>query len=222
MNVLLLEDDHDLAEFLAAQLRARGAKLTHAATLEEAEQTIQTQDYCIFIIDRVLPDGEGCSWLEQRRALNDRTPAIVLTALGAIADKVEGLRVADDYLVKPFDMEELWARVQVLLRRTSSESLEITLGDWLKLDRFGRRVTVDGKEIRLKPMEFRLLEYLVLNRGSVVTRTMILEAVWGFQFDPSTNIVQAYMSRLRAEIETPGREPIIETIRGKGYRMRSD
>lgn len=173
----------------------------------------------MYIVDRMLPDGDGQEWLERRRLDGDTTPALFLTALGSVEDKVGGLRLADDYLVKPFDFAELWARLQSIARRLDNiRTNQVSLGG-LSIDRVTHEVKKNGVPILLKPMEYKLLDCFLSHGGQVVTRKMLLEQVWGFHFDPATNIVETYISRLRSKIDGPGSASLIETVRGEGYRF---
>lgn len=218
MKILLLEDDPDLQTFLADQLRQQGCEVRGAKDCAAAD-AYQPQGFDMYIVDRMLPDGDGQSWLERRRLDGDTTPALFLTALGSVADKVGGLRLADDYLVKPFDFAELWARLQSIVRRMDKgPASHLAVGN-LRIDRVSHEVTKDGESILLKPMEYKLLECLLAHAGQVVTRKMLLEQVWGFHFDPATNIVETYISRLRAKIDDPQGASMIETVRGEGYRL---
>lgn len=219
MKILVIEDDPTLAQYLGERLTGEGCVIASAASIAQADALASTA-HDVYIVDRSLPDGDGQSWLSARRSAGDRTPAIFLTALGSIADKVGGLGVADDYLVKPFDFEELWARVQALSRRAIGASgADTVVVGALTVNRMERQVTSHGERVVLMPMEYKLLDFLLANAGQVVTRTMLLESVWGFHFEPSTNIVQTYISRLRAKVDEPGAPSMIETVRGEGYRI---
>lgn len=219
MNILLLEDDPDLQVFLADNLRQQGCAVLGAQTCAAAALLAREQKFAIYVIDRMLPDGDGQDWLEQQRLAGDTTPALFLTALGSLADKVEGLRLADDYLVKPFDFAELWARLQSILRRLDNARVNPVAYGRLSIDRVTHEVRKEGVAIALKPMEYKLLDCFLAHAGQVVTRKMLLEQVWGFHFDPATNIVETYISRLRAKIDAPGAASQIETVRGEGYRF---
>lgn len=220
--LLLLEDDLELQAFLAQHLRQQGCELLLANSCADADRQLPGHRFDLYILDRMLPDGDGQDWLARRRAAGDNTPALFLTALGAVADKVDGLRLADDYLVKPFAFAELWARLQSILRRHRREPdthcLVLNVGG-LNIDRLTHRVHKGGQLIPLKPVEYKLLDCLITHSGQLVTRKMLLEQVWGFNFDPATNLVETYISRLRAHIDTPGAPSLIETLRGEGYRF---
>jgi two-component system OmpR family response regulator len=178
--------------------------------------------YDVVVLDRMLPQPDGMTVLRTLRASGVRTPVLLLTALGGIDDRVEGLEAgADDYLVKPFAMAELLARINALARRPPTQDIPAVLqvAD-LRLDRLTRSVTRGGARVELQPREFQLLEYLMRNAGRVVTRTMLLESVWDFHFDPRTNIVETHMSRLRAKIDRGRANELIHTVRGAGYCLR--
>lgn len=220
VRLLLVEDDLELANYLREKFSERGCEMRHAADVKRGKMAATKQNYDVYIVDRMLPDGDGHGWLAGRRQAEDHTPAIFLTALGSITDKVSGLSIADDYLVKPFEFEELWARVQALIRRPRKPPLPETIVlNGLTINRLNRIVVRDGVQIVLKPMEYKLLDYFISTAGQVVTRRMLLESVWGFYFEPSTNIVETYVSRLRAKIGQEGVPSVIETVRGEGYRF---
>jgi two-component system OmpR family response regulator len=178
----------------------------------------------VIVVDRMLPKLDGLSLVSALRADNVNTPVLFLTAMGAISDRVAGLEVGgDDYLVKPFSLAEFNARVAALARRPTLKAREtaaLQVGD-LVLDRLKRVARVGGREIELLPLQFKLLECLMLNEGRVVTRTMLLEGVWGFRFDPRTNIVETHISHLRGRIDEPGQPSMIVTVRGAGYMIRA-
>ena len=223
LRVLIIEDDVEAARHMADDLAACGilAETVHdgACALEPGAGD---GPYDVLIIDRMLPHCDGLSVLRTLRERGVETPALFLTAMGAVADRVAGLQSgADDYVVKPIDSEELAARVQVLARRRSwqaapEETTTLVCAD-LELDRLLRRVRRGGQPIPLLPLEYRLLEVLLLSRGQPVTRKMLLEQVWGFRFDPRTNIVETHISRLRAKLSEHGGAALIQTIRGAGY-----
>jgi two-component system, OmpR family, response regulator len=219
MKILLLEDDPDLQAFLADKLRHHGCEVHGAQTCAGAATLAREHLFAMYIVDRMLPDGDGQDWLEQQRLAGDTTPALFLTALGSVVDKVDGLRLADDYLVKPFDFAELWARLQSIVRRLENVRANQVSYGGLSIDRVTHQVKKDGTAILLKPMEYKLLDCFLSHGGQVVTRKMLLEQVWGFRFDPATNIVETYISRLRAKIDEPGSTSLIETVRGEGYRF---
>jgi two-component system OmpR family response regulator len=178
--------------------------------------------YDVMIVDRMLPRVDGLTMLKQLRAEGDNTPALILSALGQVDDRVEGLRSGgDDYLTKPFAFSELLARVEVVARRRRSDEIGTTLriAD-LELDRLAHTVKRAGKNIPLQPREYRLLEYLMRNAGKVVTRTMLLEEVWDYHFDPQTNVIDVHVSRLRSKIDKDFDSQLLHTIRGSGYVLR--
>lgn len=219
MHLLVVEDDDELAQHLRADLQELRYTTDVAATLAEARQQLAGVAYDSIVLDRLLPDGDGLTFLSEIRAQGNRVPVLILSALGEVSDRVEGLqRGSDDYLVKPYHRAELDARLQALIRRTtqSAPAVEIAIGD-LRIDILTRRVTRGDRTIRLQPREFALLEYLARNAGDVVTRTMLLEAVWGMTFDPQTNVVDVHISRLRAKLDSDDDPPLLHTVRGKGY-----
>ncbi|MDA0998547.1 MAG: response regulator transcription factor [Proteobacteria bacterium] len=221
MRILIVEDDLDVARFIGKALSEAGHVVDHAADGEVAAD-MASEPYDVLIIDRMLPKLDGLSLVEQLRGSGSKTPVLFLSALGKVDDKVAGLRAGgDDYLVKPYALAELIARVEVLGRRTWIPDAQVTLvsGD-LKMDIIARTVTRAGKDIDLQPREFKLLEYLLRNAGRVVTRTMLLENVWGYHFDPQTNVIDVHISRLRSKIDKEFDVALLETVRGTGYRLR--
>ncbi|MDX5985527.1 response regulator transcription factor [Sphingomonas echinoides] len=224
MHILLAEDDTETARFIAEGLTALGHQVTHVATGPLALQAASDATFDAVILDRMLPGLDGLEVLRQLRAVPNRVPVLVLTALGGIADRVDGLDAgADDYLVKPFAFVELAARLNALARRVPGpeQTTRIEIGE-IALDLLRREVTRCGKPVHLQPREFALLEQLMRQAGRVVTRTMFLENVWGFHFDPQTNIVESHLSRLRTKLREGFSDDPIETIRGSGYRIRTD
>lgn len=224
MRYLLVEDDRETAGYVIRGFREHGDVVDHAADGQEGLMMATDASYDALILDRMVPGIDGLKLLNMLRAGGDTTPAIFLTAIGGVEDRVEGLQVAEDYLVKPFAFAELHARVGVLVRSAApAEGPKTTyqLGG-LTLDRLKRTVERDGEAINLQPVEFRLLEYLMRHEGRVVTRTMLLENVWDFNFDPRTNIVETHISRLRSKIDKGHDRPLIHTVRGSGYRLSED
>ena len=224
MRVLIAEDDEEVAKFVSKGLSELGHRVEVANNGEDALHLATTESFDLLVLDRLLPKMDGVSVLRRLRAAEIATPVLLLTALGQIEDRVEGLEAgADDYLVKPFAFSELAARLNALARRAISGGAETTFeaGD-LKLDLLKRKVTRDDVVIPLQPREFRLLEELLRHSDRVVTRTMLLERVWEFNFDPQTNIVETHISRLRAKLNIDGQRDMIETVRGVGYRICSD
>ena len=217
MRILLIEDDRETAEYIAAGLKQEGFAVDHAEDGVDGLHLATEAPPDLMIIDRMLPRLDGVSMLKAARAAGVNAPALFLTALGTVDERVEGIDAGgDDYLVKPFAFAELRARVHALLRRAPlrEEKAELVIGD-LTLDRLGRRVLRSNEEIKLQAREFQLLEFLMLNEGRVVTRTMLLEEIWGFRFDPGTNIVETHISRLRSKIGNGA--AMITTKRGAGY-----
>lgn len=222
MRVLIIEDDADVASHMADDLSAAGFETVIVNDGAEAlTPGMGDGGFDVLIVDRMLPGCDGLSLLSKLRERGVETPALFLTAMGAVADRVAGLQAGgDDYVVKPIDSTELAARVQALARRRArAPSLETTLlaSADLELDRLQRKVHRGGQPIQLLPLEYRLLEFLLLSRGQPVTRKMLLEEVWGFRFDPRTNIVETHISRLRSKLGEAGGAPLIHTIRGAGY-----
>lgn len=224
MRILLAEDDVETAEFVARGLTELGHNVLRAADGADALHYAATEDCDVIVLDRMLPVMDGLAVLKRLRAAKVETPVLLLTALGRIEDRVEGLEAgADDYLVKPFAFSELAARLNALGRRRPLQETptQIRAGP-LTMDLLTRQVWRDDQLVALQPREFRLLEELMRNSDRVVTRTMLLERVWHFHFDPQTNIVETHMSRLRAKLNRGGAPDVIETLRGVGYRIRFD
>jgi len=223
-RILVAEDDAETAEFISLGLDALGQRTVRATTGEDALCLAMTEQFNVIVLDRMLPGLDGVGVLRRLRAAKIRTPVLLLTALGRIEDRVEGLEAgADDYLVKPFALSELAARLNALMRRVPEAQAvtRIEVGT-TSIDLLKRQVYRCSRPITLQPREFRLLEELMRNAGRVVTRTMLLERVWDFHFDPQTNIVETHMSRLRAKLNEVCANDAIETVRGVGYRMRRD
>ena len=222
MRLLIIEDDRDSADYLVKAFREAGHVADHAADGEAGLSLAETGDYDVMIVDRMLPKRDGLSVIGALREKGNRTPVLILSALGQVDDRVKGLRAGgDDYLPKPYSFTELLARVEVLSRRGSgpAEESSYRVGD-LELDRLSRRVTRGAEKIELQPREFRLLEYLMKHAGQVVTRTMLLENVWDYHFDPQTNVIDVHISRLRSKIDKGHDKPLLHTIRGAGYMIR--
>jgi two-component system, OmpR family, response regulator len=225
MRILIIEDDREAASYLAKAFREAGHVADHAADGLDGYAMAEAGDYDVLVVDRMLPKLDGLSLIRSLREQNVETPVLILSALGQVDDRVKGLRAGgDDYLPKPYAFSELLARVEVLARRRaaapSGESTSYRVAD-LELDRLSHRVTRSGAEIPLQPREYRLLEYLMKNAGQVVTRTMLLEHVWDYHFDPQTNVIDVHVSRLRAKIDKGFAKPLIHTIRGAGYMIRA-
>lgn len=223
LKILLAEDDLDTRQFVARGLREHGHNVLAASNGEDALHLALTETLDVIILDRMLPQLDGLSVLKRLRVADITTPVLMLTALGRIEDRVDGLHAgADDYLVKPFAFSELAARVQALARRHIPTSVSTRLhAAGLEMDLLRREVRREGKLIPLQPREFRLLEELLRHAGEFITRTMLLERVWDFHFDPQTKIVETHMSRLRSKLNDGFAEDIIETARGTGYRIRT-
>ncbi|NOZ32324.1 MAG: response regulator transcription factor [Alphaproteobacteria bacterium] len=222
MKILLIEDDRDTASYIMQALDEVGHVTHHAADGDTGYAMASSMDYEVMIIDRMLPRRDGLSIIESLRAEGNTTPALILSALGEVDDRVTGLRAGgDDYLAKPYAFSELLARVEVLARRTApaEAATSYQVGE-LRLDRLSHGVKRGDNDIVLQPREFRLLEYLMRHAGQVVTRTMLLENVWDYHFDPQTNVIDVHMSRLRAKIDRGQAKPLLHTVRGAGYMIR--
>ena len=221
MRILLLEDDANTAAYVAKGLEEEGHTVDHIADGREAVAAAMSESYDVIILDRMLPNHDGLAIIKTIRSAGQRVPVLFLTALGGVDDRVEGLDAGgDDYLVKPFAFSELLARVNALARRphTKADETRLKVGD-LEIDLVSRRVTRAGDTIDLQPREFRLLEVLMRNQGHILTRTMLLERVWSFHFDPKTSVVETHISRLRAKVDKPYGKELIHTIRGSGYTV---
>jgi two-component system, OmpR family, response regulator len=220
MRLLVVEDDAETAGYVLRGLREHGHVADHAKDGHDGLMLAGEGKYDVLIIDRMLPKLDGLTLLKTLREGGVKTPALFLTAMGSVEDRVRGLEAGDDYLVKPFAFAELYARVRSLSRRPPLEAPETALrvAD-LEMDLLRRRVTRADQPIVLLPTEFRLLEYLLRHAGRVVTRTMLLESVWGFHFEPKTNIVETHISRLRAKMDRGLGQEMIKTVRGSGYMI---
>ena len=225
MRCLVIEDDAQTAHYICNSLRESGHEVVHSQDARDGLEQALHEVWDVVILDRLLPGGlEGLSIVERMRALHLVTPVLVISALTAIDERVRGLRAGgDDYLTKPFAMSELLARIEALVRRatTQPERTHLQVAD-LVLDLRAQRVTRGASVIPLQPREIRLLEYLMRNQGQVVTRSMLLEAVWDARFDAPTNVVNVHISRLRAKIDRGFSPELIHTVRGDGYRFDSD
>ncbi len=222
MKLLIVEDDREAAAYLLRGLADAGHAVDGAPNGREGLKLAADGAYDVIVLDRMLPGLDGLAVLRNLRAAGVRTPVLLLTALGGIDDRVEGLEAgADDYLVKPFAFAELLARVNALARRPPTQDVrtELAVAD-LRIDVLKRTVTRAGRRIDLQPREFQLLEYLARHAGRVVTKTMLLEHVWQFHFDPKTNIVESHMSRLRGKVDRGHACELIHTVRGAGYRLQ--
>jgi two-component system OmpR family response regulator len=224
MRILLIEDDRDAAQFIITGLKQHGHVADHAAEGKDGLFLAASEKYDAMIIDRMLPGLDGLSIIKMLRATGCQLPAIFLTTMAGIDDRVEGLDAgADDYLVKPFAFSELLARLCALLRRPPvSEIITVLRTADLEMDLLKRTVRRAGRMVELQPQEFRLLEYLMRSDGRVVTRAMLLENVWDFHFDPQTSVVETHISRLRTKIDKGFGTELLRTIRGVGYCLRAD
>jgi two-component system OmpR family response regulator len=222
MRILLVEDDSKIASFIVMGLKAAGYAVDHAADGEKGLSLALSERHDAAIIDIMLPGLDGLSLIRAMRKEKITTPVIILSAKGSVDDRVKGLQTGgDDYLTKPFAFSELLARVQALIRRSSnlSEPTSLTVGS-LSINLLSRAVVREGKQIDLQPMEFSLLEYLLRNAGRVVSKSMIMEHVWDYNFDPQTNVVEARVCRLREKIDRDFAKKLIHTIRGVGYVLK--
>jgi two-component system OmpR family response regulator len=223
MRVLVVEDDREAAGWLVKGLKEEGHVVDHAANGPDGLAMAREQVHDVIIMDRMLPGMDGLTVISELRDENIVTPVLILSALGDVDDKVIGLRAGgDDYLAKPYAFNELLARVETLARRKTAEphKTRLQVGD-LEIDLLARTAKRAGEDILLQPREFKLLEYLMRNAGSVVTRTMLLENVWNYHFDPQTNVIDVHISRLRAKIDKEFDEPLLHTVRGAGYTIRA-
>jgi two-component system OmpR family response regulator len=222
MKILVIEDDRDAASWLVKGLSESGHVADHAADGEEGLALALEGQHDVLIVDRMLPKLDGLAIIKKVREAGVNTPVLILSALGDVDERVRGLRAGgDDYLGKPYSFSELLARIEGLGRRGTSEPLATRLKAVdLELDLLSRTCARAGKDIPLQPREFKLLEYLMRNAGHVVTRTMLLENVWDYHFDPQTNVIDVHISRLRSKIDKGFGEPILQTIRGAGYMIR--
>jgi len=223
MRVLVIEDDPEVARYLVKGLKESGYVADHAATGTDGLVMAMGESYDVAIVDRMLPGLDGLVLIETLRKSGNRTPVLILSALGDVDQRVRGLRAGgDDYLAKPFAFTELLARIEALLRRGTGNRGETVLrvAD-LEMDLLAHAVRRGGRAIDLQPREFRLLEFLMRHAGHVVTRTMLLEGVWDYHFDPQTNVIDVHISRLRQKIDKGFDKPLIHTVRGAGYSLRA-
>ncbi len=223
MRVLLVEDDSKIASFVTKGLKSAGFAVDHAPDGEEGLHLALTEAHDVAVIDLMLPKLDGLSLIERMRREKVNTPVLILSAKASVDDRVKGLQAgSDDYLTKPFAFSELLARIQALIRRatSASEPTRLQVGD-CSMDLLTREVTRAGRKIDLQPLEFSLLEYLMRNPGRVVSKTMIMEHVWNYHFDPQTNVVEARISRLRDKIDRDFPNKLIQTVRGVGYVLKT-
>jgi two-component system OmpR family response regulator len=221
MKILIVEDDLEAAEAMARGLGDAGHEVVKAADGEEGLAEARKGGFDVMIVDRMMPKMDGVTLVAQLRREGDGTPVLFLSALGEVGDRVTGLQAGgDDYLVKPYAFAELIARVEALARRreTGSVATVLKVGD-LEMDLIGRTVHRQGREIDLQPREFQLLEFMMRHAGQSVTRTMLLEKVWEYHFDPQTNVIDVHISRLRSKIDKGFDRPMLQTVRGAGYRL---
>jgi two-component system OmpR family response regulator len=225
MKLLLVEDNEKVANFVLKGLAEAGHTVDHADNGRDGMFLAAGEPYDAIILDRMLPGGvEGLAIVDALRKTGNRTPILIVSALGDVDERIRGLRAGgDDYLVKPFAFGELLARLDALLRRAQPGTTQTTLSlDDLRMDLLSRKVTRGGKQLELQPREFKLLEYLLRHANQVVTRTMLLENVWDFHFDPQTNVIDVHVSKLRQKIDGGQDKPLLRTVRNAGYMLRSD
>lgn len=224
MRILIVEDDAKTADYLAKGLTEAGHTVDVAADGREGLFLGSSGEYDAIVLDRMLPKLDGLAVLHALRAAEIDTPTLILSAIGHVDERVKGLKAGgDDYLVKPFAFSELLARIEALSRRRGTATAMTRLGVAdLEMDLLARRVTRSGKAIDLQPREFKLLEYLLRHTGQTVTRTMLLEGVWDYHFDPQTNVIDVHVSRLRQKIDREFEPPLIHTVRGIGYRLAEE
>jgi len=226
LKVLLVEDNERVSRFVVKGLREAGHTVDHVENGRDGLFHAAGETYDAIVMDRMLPGQiDGLGIIETLRGSGNRTPILILSALSSVDERIKGLRAGgDDYLTKPFAFGELLARLDALVRRMQGEDVAAThlaVGD-LQMDLRSRKVTRGARSIALQPREFQLLEYLMRHVGQVVTRTMLLENVWDYHFDPQTNIVDVHISNLRQKIESPGEAPLVKTVRGAGYMMTAE
>jgi two-component system OmpR family response regulator len=221
MRILIVEDDLEAAEAMARGLTEAGHDCVQAPDGEAGLGAAREGEFDVMVVDRMMPKMNGVQLVETIRREGDRTPVLFLSALGEVGDRVDGLQAgADDYLVKPYAFAELSARIEALARRRETGSVQTLLkvGE-LEMDLIARTVHRQGKEIDLQPREFQLLEFMMRHAGQSVTRTMLLEKVWHYHFDPQTNVIDVHISRLRSKIDKGFDRPMLQTVRGAGYRL---
>ena len=223
MRILVVEDDEQTAAYMVKGLTESGYVVDRADNGRDGLFLATSSDFDAVVVDRMLPGLDGLSMIQALRADRVATPVLILSALGQVDDRVQGLRAGgDDYLTKPFAFSELLARIEALLRRRTGPAVvtKLAVGD-LEMDLLGRSVRRAGRAVDLQPREFRLLEYLMRHAGQVVTRTMLLEGVWDYHFDPQTNVIDVHVSRLRQKIDKGFEAPLLHTVRGAGYCLRA-
>lgn len=221
MRVLLIEDDTSVADYITKGLKQSGYTVDHAADGKQGLVLASSEHYDVMVVDRMLPHVDGLTIIQTLRAADNKTPGLILSALGEVDDRVKGLKSGgDDYLVKPFAFVELLARIEAILRRQQSSATQTRLrvAD-LEMDLLAHKVTRSGESFNLQPREYKLLEYLMKHAGQVVTRTMLLENVWEYHFDPQTNVIDVHISRLRQKIDKGFDRQLLSTVRGAGYML---
>jgi two-component system OmpR family response regulator len=223
MRILVIEDDKDAASWLVKGLKESGHIVDHAVDGDKGLELASAGSYDVLIVDRMLPKLDGLGLIQQLRLQDNKVPILILSALSDVDERVKGLRSGgDDYLAKPYSFAELLARVEGLGARKLLDPKEAKLRAMdLEMDLMTRTVTRDGKPIVLQPREFKLLEYLVRHAGHIVTRTMLLENVWDYHFDPQTNVIDVHVSRLRGKLDKGFAQPLLQTVRGAGYMIRA-
>ncbi len=223
MRILVVEDDKDVGAFIVKGLKEAGHVVEHAATGRDGLFLAASEAFDAIVLDRMLPGGvDGLRLLETLRSQGNATPVMFLSALAQVDERVKGLKAGgDDYMTKPFSFAELLARVEALTRRGRGDgpATKLVVAD-LEMDLLSRSVKRGGKKVDLQPREFRLLEFLMRHAGQVVTRTMLLEGVWDYHFDPQTNVIDVHVSRLRQKVDKPYPQPLIHTVRNAGYMLR--
>jgi two-component system OmpR family response regulator len=222
MKILVIEDDAESARYISKGLRETGLVVDIASDGREGLIRVLSEDYDLAIVDRMLPELDGLSLVERLRGAGKNTRVLFLSAMSGVQDRVRGLKSGgDDYLAKPFAFSELLARVEALLRRPAAEeaATRLTVGD-LEMDLLARSVNRGAQDIELQPREFKILEYMMRHARQVVTRTMLLENVWNYHFDPQTNVIDVHISRLRGKIDRDFDQPLLHTVRGAGYCLR--
>ncbi len=222
MKILLIEDDIETANYIVNGLKESGYSVDSVQNGEDGLYLAKNRQYDVMIIDRMLPKKDGISIIKELRDMHNKTPILILSALGDVDERVEGLRAgADDYLPKPYAFSELIARIEALIRRKNDnrENIDKLQIEDLVMDLRKYKVTRNNKQIELKPREFRLLEYLMRHSGQIVTRTMLIENVWDYNFEPQTNVIDVHISRLRTKIDKDFKKQLIKTVRGIGYTI---
>ena len=223
MRVLLVEDERKVADFAQAAMVEQGFAVDLQTNGDDAYAAARTEDYDVIVLDIMLPGRDGLSILRQLRGQGHDTPVILLTARGELSERLEGLSLgADDYISKPFYVEELVARIHAVTRRASGDSVSVLRADGLTVNLLTREVSLDGDTVELTRREFSVLEHLLRSRGRVLTRTQMLEHIWGYDFDPESNVVDVYVRRVRHKIDPDGSRDFVQTVRGVGYRFRGE